>query len=55
MKDIYSGNLKMLDAIESGATIDTKKILKNILINQNRIIKRIELIQGENIFKELFR
>lgn len=55
MKDIYNGNLKMLDAIQSGATIDITKILKNILINQNRIIKRIENIQSENIFKGLFR
>lgn len=55
MKDIYNGNLKMLDAIESGVTIDTTKILKNILINQNRIIKRVENIQNESLFKGLFR
>lgn len=55
MKDILQGNNKVLEQIDSGSNININKVVRNLLINQNKIIKRIENIQGENLFKGLFR
>lgn len=55
MYDIKDGNVKMIEAIDSGAEINLKKVVRNLMINQNKIIDAVLSMPTQNIFGGIFK